>query len=205
MMRCRTRQCRSVQSIMGATQSLWFMVGNGFISVFLQVISGGLRVLSIIIRKEVWLGCGPLQPIRGIHMMLFISGLRALLIVLFCTMTLSSGQAAAGEFRGGPVLTITGKITETNRPAFNELNDVFFNFHKRTFEHAFAFDIASLEALGMRKARIDYPGWPAPVSIEGPFLCDVLAAAGAEEGTVRITALDGFTEELAAADMAEQD
>jgi hypothetical protein len=138
-------------------------------------------------------------------MMLFISGLRALLIVLFCTMTLSSGQAAAGEVRGGPVLTITGKITETNRPAFNELNDVFFNFHKRTFEHAFAFDIASLEALGMRKARIDYPGWPAPVSIEGPFLRDVLAAAGAEEGTVRITALDGFTEELAAADMVEQD
>lgn len=138
-------------------------------------------------------------------MMLFISGLRALLIVLFCTMTLSLGQAAADEVKGGPVLTIAGKITETNRPAFNELNDVFFNFHKRTFEHALVFDIASLEALGMQKARIDYPGWPAPVSVEGPFLRDVLAAAGAKEGTVRITALDGFTAELAAADMAEQD
>lgn len=128
-----------------------------------------------------------------------------MLIVLGCTMTLALGQAAAGEVKFGPVLTVTGRITETNRPAFNGLKDVFFNFHQRHFEHAFAFDIASLEALGMQKARIDYPGWPARVSVEGPFLRNVLAAAGAEAGTVRITALDGFTAELAAADMAEQD
>ena len=138
-------------------------------------------------------------------MMLLISGFRTLLIVLFCTMALSFGQADAGEVKGSPVLTVAGNITDTNRPAFNELNDVFFNFHKRNFEHAFTFDIASLEALGMQRARIDYPGWPAPVSVEGPFLRDVLAAAGAEAGTVRITALDGFTAELAATDMAEQD
>ena len=138
--------------------------------------------------------------------MLLIAGLRALLIVLGCTMTLALGQAAAGEVKGSPVLTVAGKITETNRPAVNELNDVFFNFHKRNFERAFEFDIASLEAIGMQKATINYPGWPRPVSVEGPFLRDVLAAAGAEAGTVvRITALDGFVAELAAADMAEQD
>jgi hypothetical protein len=120
-------------------------------------------------------------------------------------MTLAFGQAGAGEVKFTPVLTVAGKISETNRPAFNELNDVFFNFHKRKFDRAFAFDIASLEAVGMQKATINYSGWPRPVTVEGPFLRDVLAAAGAEAGTVRITALDGFTEELAAPDMAEQD
>ena len=138
-------------------------------------------------------------------MTLLRSGLRTLLIVLGCMMTLSFGQAAAGEAKGNPVLTIAGKIAETNRPAFSELNDVFFNFHKRNFERAFQFDIASLQAIGMQKATINYPGWPRPVTVEGPYLRDVLAAAGAETGTVRITALDGFTAELAATDMAAQD
>jgi hypothetical protein len=137
-------------------------------------------------------------------MTLLKSGLRTLLMVLGLT-TLALGQAPASEVKGSAVLTVAGKITETNRPAFNELNDVFFNFHKRKFERAFQFDIASLEAVGMQKATINYPGWPRPVTIEGPFLRDVLAAAGAEAGIVRITALDGFTAELAAADMAEQD
>jgi hypothetical protein len=128
-----------------------------------------------------------------------------MLIVLGCTMALALGQAAAGEVKFGPVLTVTGKITETNRSAFNGLKDVFFNFHKRIFERAFQFDIVSLEAIGMQKATINHPGWPGPVTVEGPLLRDVLAGAGAEARTVRITALDGFTTELAASDMAEQD
>lgn len=128
-----------------------------------------------------------------------------MLIVLGCTMMVALGQPAAGEVKFGPVLTVAGKITETNRPAFNGLKDVFFNFHQRNFGRAFEFDIVSLEVIGMQKAMINHPGWPRPVAVEGPLLRHVLAAAGAEAGTVRITALDGFTTELAASDMAEQD
>jgi hypothetical protein len=145
------------------------------------------------------------QLIRGIHMTFSKSGLRTLLMLLGFTAALAFGQVAASEMKGTAVLTVAGKITETNRPVFNALSDAFFNFHKRKFERAFQFDIASLEALGMQKATINYPGWPRPVTVEGPFLRDVLAAAGAEAGIVRITALDGFTADLAAADMAEQD
>jgi hypothetical protein len=138
-------------------------------------------------------------------MTLLKSGFRALLAVLGLMATLALGQAEAVEMKGPAVLTVAGKITETNRPAFNELNDVFFNFHKQTFERAFQFDIASLEAIGMQKARINYPGSLRPMTVAGPYLRDVLAAAGAETETVRITALDGFTAELAATEMAEQD
>jgi hypothetical protein len=138
-------------------------------------------------------------------MTLLKCGFRTVLIVLGCMVTLALGPAAASEVKGTAVLTVAGKIAETNRPAFDELNDVFFNFHKRNFERAFQFDIALLEAIGMQKATINYPGWPHPVTVEGPYLRNVLAAAGAETGIVRITALDGFTAELAATDMAEQD
>ena len=138
-------------------------------------------------------------------MTLLRTGFRTLVMVLGFTTMLGIGQAAASELKGTPVLTVAGKITETNRPAFNELNDVFFNFHKRRFERAFQFDVALLEAIGMQKATINYPGWPRPVAVEGPFLRDVLAVVGAETGALRITALDGFTAELGAADMAEQD
>jgi hypothetical protein len=106
---------------------------------------------------------------------------------------------------GPAVLTIVGKIDRTNRPAFDETQDLFFKYHERRFERAFEFDRAMLEALGTSKAEIAYTGWPRPVMVEGPFLRDVLAMAGADSGKIRITALDGFASELEYKDLAEQD
>jgi hypothetical protein len=126
-------------------------------------------------------------------------------MVLGFTALLALGKANAGEAGGPAVLTVTGKVAETNRPAFDEFEDTFFKYHQRTFESAFAFDIVQLERLGMHKATITYARWPRPVMVEGPFLRDVLAAAEADAGTVRITALDGFTTELTAEDLAAQD
>lgn len=103
------------------------------------------------------------------------------------------------------VLTVVGKIRKTNRPGFDKLQDVFFNYHDRMFTRAFEFDRNGMEALGTRKAVINYAGWPRPVTVEGPLLRDILAAAEAEIGKLRITALDGFAVELEPKDLAEQD
>jgi hypothetical protein len=114
---------------------------------------------------------------------------------------LSANHAAAGPV----VLTVTGKIGKTNRPAFDETQDLFFKYHERTFPGAFEFDLAMLEALGTAKAEVAYSGWPRPVNVEGPPLREVLSAAGVESGSIRITALDGFATELDFSSLAEQD
>ena len=94
---------------------------------------------------------------------------------------------------GPAVLTVAGEIDKSNRPAFEATKDVFFNYHQRSFTQAFEFDVNMLEALGMRAAIISYPGLAEPIRVEGPLLRDVLAAARAKPGTIRVTALDGFT------------
>ena len=118
---------------------------------------------------------------------------------------LLAASEAATKPNGPAVLTITGKIARTNRPAFDERQDLFFKFHDRTFTKAYELDRAMLEALGTRKATVNYTGWPRPVTVEGPLLRDVLEAAGAQPGSVRITALDGFAVELKSEDLAGQE
>ena len=81
---------------------------------------------------------------------------------------------------------------QSNRPAFEATKDVFFNYHQHSFTQAFEFDVNMLEALGMREAVISYPGLAQPIKVEGPLLRNVLAAAQAAPGAIRVTALDGF-------------
>jgi hypothetical protein len=126
--------------------------------------------------------------------------------VLFFIGQVGAVSASEAQKPAGPVLlTIVGNVTETNRPPFDESQDLFFKYHERSFERAFEFDRAMLEALGTSKAEIAYTGWPRPVTVEGPLLRDVLTMAGAQEGKIRITALDGFASELEYKDLAEQD
>jgi hypothetical protein len=116
-------------------------------------------------------------------------------------------KLSAGEVpkpRGSAVLTIAGKIGKTNRGGYDAGQDLFFKYHGKTFTQAFELDHAMLQELGMRQATLAYAAWPKPVTVEGPLLQDVLAAAGAAQGKIRITALDGFTTEMAWSDLAEQ-
>jgi hypothetical protein len=106
---------------------------------------------------------------------------------------------------GAAVLTVVGNIGQANRPPFDTFADPFFAYHERSFAKAYAFDLAMLEALGMHRATIAYEGWPRALEVEGPFLRDVLAAAGAAEGTVATVALDGFATELSPADLTAED
>lgn len=132
-----------------------------------------------------------------------------ILITGFAAVLLSMaplGQAGgSAQPAGAVVLTVTGKITQTNRQGFDASRDLFFKYHDRTFENAYELDRPMLEALGMRKTAVSYTGWPQPVTVEGPLLRDVLAAAGAEPQKIRITALDGFAVDLGPEEMEEQD
>jgi hypothetical protein len=109
------------------------------------------------------------------------------------------GAATAQQLKApaGPViLTVTGKIAHTNRGPFDEKADAFFKNQQVTFARAAAFDLAMLEALGMRTVRADYPQAGPLHSFEGPLLRDVLKAVGASGDTVKVSALDGYTQEI---------
>jgi hypothetical protein len=62
-----------------------------------------------------------------------------------------------------------------------------------------------LEGLGMHAVDVTYDKWPRPAHFEGPWLKDVLAAAGASGKDISVLALDGFASEISAADVAAYD
>lgn len=112
---------------------------------------------------------------------------------------LTSGVAFAQGMKvpSGPVvLTVTGKIAQTNRGAFDPDRDGLFKNQQVTFQRAAAFDLAMLESLGMRTVRADYPQNGPMHSFEGPLLRDVLRAVGATGTTISVSALDGYTQEI---------
>lgn len=106
--------------------------------------------------------------------------------------------AVRADDAGPAVLTIAGDVANANRPAFDAGRDTFLDYHERAFDGAFAFDLAALEALGMRDAVIDIGAGPAVFS--GPRLVDALDAAGCA-GPLATLALDGFGTEIPRADV----
>ncbi|MGF1608261.1 MAG: hypothetical protein ACFCUQ_02615 [Kiloniellales bacterium] len=118
---------------------------------------------------------------------------------------LIGGAASAAELAApsGPVvLTVAGEVGQTNRPAFDPFRDAFLNYHDKGFERAAAFDRAMLQALGIQTITIDYAGWPGVMRFEGPWLRDLLAAAGAAGRPVTVLALDGYAIEISAEEIA---
>ncbi|MEM9440669.1 MAG: hypothetical protein AAGA73_09515 [Pseudomonadota bacterium] len=136
-------------------------------------------------------------------MMLF----RYALLVMIAVVLNPKGSVVAAELpsASGPViLTVTGKIEHTNRPAFNAFDDAFTNFHERQFQNAAEFDVAMLEGLGMREVEVNYEPWPRPVRLAGPLLADVLDLVGATPSSLTVLALDGFAVELSPEDLANE-
>ena len=127
----------------------------------------------------------------------------SLACILLCNISVQMASAVELEKAKGPVvLTIAGNVSNTNRPAFAESEDAFLNYHEKKFDSAAEFDLAMLESLGMQKVVIDFEGWPAPTTVEGPRLNDVLAAAGAAGKDIAVVALDGYASEISAAEVA---
>lgn len=110
-----------------------------------------------------------------------------------------------GQPAGQAILTIVGSVGATNRGPYDDFEDAFFKHHERRFDKAAAFDATMLEALGTHDVTISYAKWPRAFRFEGPWLKDVLAAAGADGKDISILALDGFATEISAADIAAYD
>ncbi|UEM18809.1 molybdopterin-dependent oxidoreductase [Skermanella mucosa] len=100
------------------------------------------------------------------------------------------GPAAAGTLAvpSGPVvLTVSGKITQTNGAAGAE------------------FDLAMLEALPGRVAKVTTPWAEGVNAFEGPLARAVLQAAGAQGSKLRITALNDYSAEVPLEDFLKFD
>lgn len=96
----------------------------------------------------------------------------------------------------GPVLlTVTGAISNTNRGPSDPDYDKLFAFNDVTFDKAMEFDADALAALPQASVATDFPKGGPTVTFAGPTLADVLAAAGAQGGSVTIRAMDGYAVE----------
>jgi hypothetical protein len=116
--------------------------------------------------------------------------------LLALCVSLPVAAADLAQPKGPVVLTIHGKVANTNRGALNEFEDAFFKFGSVTFDKAAQFDVAMLEKLGMKTLSVKYDTWPKAYKFEGPLLADVLTAAGATGRTVKVYALDGYGAEI---------
>lgn len=125
-------------------------------------------------------------------------------LIIFAVFWLGMPFAASAETPNQTVLlTVTGKIENSNRPPFDEFDDVLFGAQDVEFEKAMAFDLPALEAMGMQKRTVTYEDWPTPLTVEGPLLSDVLAAAGAKGTTLAVRALDGYAPEIPVSDTVD--
>ncbi len=127
-------------------------------------------------------------------------------LVLALLVALSSVAVPVGQAMAETVLTVAGRIGETNRGAFDAFGDAFFKHHDRAFEKAYAFDHEALKALPQKSITARFENWPRAVTAKGPSLADVLKAAKAPAGAkLKIVALDGYAAEFEAKDVAAHD
>jgi hypothetical protein len=125
--------------------------------------------------------------------------------ILFAFATLLPLGTTTPALADGPALvTVSGSVANANRGPIDQEIDKLFAFNDVTFEKAREFDFDALEALPQVKVRADFPRGGRIVEFEGPKLADVLAAAGAEGGTVTIRAMDGYAVEVPMSEMMDK-
>ena len=103
------------------------------------------------------------------------------------------------------ILTVTGDIANTNRAPFDAFRDGLLNAKGLTFERAFQLDEDDLAALPQQELLLDAESWPTPLTISGPKLADVLAAAGGTGKRITIHALDGYAKPMTIEQIASKD
>lgn len=108
--------------------------------------------------------------------------------------------------KGAVILTVAGAIAHANRGAIDAKLDGIFKYHEISFDKAFAFDRAMLEALPQQEFKAQLPEGHEPATFRGPSLAAVLDIAGASAGaSIKTVALDGYVTELAASDLSGKD
>lgn len=95
--------------------------------------------------------------------------------------------------QGRTLMTVTGAITQANRPSFDSFRDALLGKYVEGFDKAHAFDQAALDALPQGSLTLAYGNWDGqPHSFTGPTLAAVLEAAGATGTKVSVMAVDGY-------------
>ncbi len=125
-------------------------------------------------------------------------------IPLVLAACLALGTAAPVSADGPVLVTVSGAVSNANRGPINAEVDKLFAHNDVTFEKAHEFDLGALETLPQVRVRADFPRGGRLVEFEGPKLADVLAAAGAEGGTVTIRAMDGYAVEVPMSEMMDK-
>lgn len=131
-----------------------------------------------------------------------------LFAVVIAPIMAATGVSLAADLppaTGPVILTISGNIEQTNRPPFDEFEDVLTYFHERSFDKAVEFDRAMLEALGTHEVEVNYVEWPTTFRFEGPYLSDVLELVGANPTMLTVVALDLFASEISKEDLGSHD
>ncbi len=105
------------------------------------------------------------------------------IITALLVSALSATAAFALEAPTGPVvLTVTGKISNTNAGDTAQ------------------FDLAMLEKLKGRKGEMETPWTTGKVTFEGPLLREILAAVGATGTSLKVRALNDYAADVPAED-----
>ena len=108
---------------------------------------------------------------------------KATFALLFTALVALAGPAAALESaKGKPVLTVSGKVSDTN------------DGNKAVF------DMAMLEALPQKSFTTATPWYNQPVKFTGPLLSDVLKAAGAKGLSLKAVAINDYKIQIPADD-----
>lgn len=99
----------------------------------------------------------------------------------------STPAAAIDKPTGEVILTVTGRVTQTNVAG------------------AAQFDAAMLEKLASRTGEMETPWTTGKVKFSGPLLRAILEEAGAEGSTLVVTALNDYSAEVPMADASDLD
>jgi hypothetical protein len=102
-----------------------------------------------------------------------------------------AAEEAPHSREGGAVLTITGKVANTNRGPLDPATDLFFIHHNLGIDRAMQFSHEKLAGLPQHEVHADVQKL-GKSTFSGPLLSDVLKEAGVTATTLRIVALDGY-------------
>lgn len=128
-----------------------------------------------------------------------IAGLCAVL-ALIGNPTIAGEQPAP---KGGVILTVAGKIDHWNRGETNPARDKYLKHLNISFKQAMVFDADMLTGLPIHELRVATPA--GENLFGGPLLSDVLAKAGVNGSSIKLTALDGSTTELTAEEIKKHE
>ena len=112
---------------------------------------------------------------------------------------LAACQPADETNRVGPdLVTLHGPLGQYDRGAMQAAEEPMFASYGVAFERALGLTASDLAAFETLTLDTDFPAGGDTHSFTGPLLRDVLAYAGVNDRSIRVTALDGYQRDVSA-------